>query len=346
MAGYDHNVQLAVNGEEGQGGGATSIGASIVRHGTTTDWSLDPQFLLVRYPEDHTLNRDDVNVTGAASSHFERGNWINSANYRHDTTITSERGTTGLTEANLPHEHLALTTAPSLRLSELWTAGATAMWSEDNYVDGQAVGLVDYNYASIGAQLTYALSERTSLGVDASVGRFAIPTTNEITNQYAANVHFDTAINELWQLSMSGGPLRVISGDANEPGIGVTVKLQRRSETRHFDVELSNDTIPDGRGTLSRHAQATVAYGRNWSSRIATDLSADWTRTRDALPDFGVEYAAVNLVSINTALRWQAAPTMSIALLVSWSQQEQGAGTADAYRAALSLTWQGLEHGF
>jgi hypothetical protein len=344
--GYDHNVQLAVNGEQGQGGGAVSLGASVVRHGTTTDWSLDPQFLLVRYPEDPTLNRDDANVTGAVDTRFERGDWTNAVNYSHDTTVTSERGTSGLTESNLPHEHVSLTTMPSMRFAELWTAAVTALWSEDNYADWRASGLVDYSYATLGGQLTYAITERSTLGMDASLGRFYIPVARVTTDQYGANLRFDTAIDEMWHLSFGGGPLRVVSRDVSEPGIGLSAKLQRQSATRSFAINLSNDTIPDGRGTLSRHAQAMVSYSQNLSSRLATDLSAQWMRTRDALPDFGVEFEPVTLLNVSSALRWQAVPTVSISFLVSWTRQVEGAGTADAYRAALTMSWQGLEHGY
>jgi hypothetical protein len=130
----------------------------------------------------------------------------------------------------------------------------------------------------------------------------------------------------------------------NDPGIGLAAKLRRQSESRTFEVNLSNDTIPDGRGTLSRHAQIAVSYSHNLSSRLATDISAQWTRTRDALPGFGVEFEPLTLVTVGSALRWQATPTLSISCSVSGSQQVQGAGTADAYRAALTMSWQGLEH--
>jgi hypothetical protein len=306
---------------------------------------LDPQFLLVRYAEDRTLNRDDVSVAAGADRKFERGRWINSVIYRHDTTITSELQTSGITEFNLPHEHLALTTAPSMQLTELWSVGATASWSEDQYSGDHSVGLVDYNYSSLGAQLGYSLSERSSLQIDASVGRFYLPVDHSVTNQYAANLRFETAFDELWHFSIGGGPLRVVSGDVDDPGIGLSAKLQRQSETNNFGFDLSNDTIPDGRGTLSRQTQAVASFTHNFSSRLAADFSAQWTLTRDALPEFGIEFGSVTYWGASSALRWQVAPTLSASFSISWNQQLQDRGAADAYRAGLSLSWQGLERG-
>jgi hypothetical protein len=233
-----------------------------------------------------------------------------------------------------------------MQLTELWTAGVAASWSEDEYSHGQTVGLVDYNYSSLGAQFGYSWSERTKLGFDASVGRLYIPTSRDITNQYAANLRFDTAIDEMWKFSLGGGPLRVISGDINDPGIGVSTKLQRQSPTSSFSLDVSNDTIPDGRGTLSRHTQVIAAFTHNVSSRLTAEVAAQWTLTRDALPEFGVEFEPITYWGASSALHWQAAPTLSVSLSLSWYQQIQTERAADTYRAALSLSWQGLERGF
>jgi hypothetical protein len=345
VSGYDQNVQLAVDGDEGQGGGAVQVGARAVRHGDTTNWSLDPELLVVRYPENRKLNRDQANVIGSFIKYFDRGEWANTVSYGYDTTIISERGASGLTESNLPHERVVLTTKPSRRLSDVWTADATVAWSADDYDEGESVGLVDYDYTSIGGQLSYSMTERTSLGVGVSYGRLDIPSRSDTTAQYAANVRVDTAINELWQASIGGGPLRVVSGDVSDPGIGLSMNLQRRSETSSFSIDLSNDTIPDGRGTLSRRTVAAASFSRDLSSRLATELSANWVLTRDALPAVGVDLGTVTYWNVTPVLRWRAAPTVSVSFSMTWSRQEREnmTGDADAYRAALTLSWAGLE---
>jgi hypothetical protein len=233
-----------------------------------------------------------------------------------------------------------------MQLTQLWSVGAAASWSEDRYSDARSVGLVDYNYSSLEAQLGYTLSERSSLQIDASVGRFYIPDTRNVTNQYGANLRFDTAIDELWHFSLGGGPLRVVSGDVNDPGIGLSASLRRQSETSRFSLDLSNDTIPDGRGALSRQSQAMASFGHNFSTRLAADVGAQWTLTRDALPDFGIDFGSVTYWGASSALHWQAAPTLAVSFSVSWNQQLHNGGAADTYRAALSLTWQGLERGY
>lgn len=344
---YDQNVQLAADQPSGQVGAAASVGARVVRYGNTTDWSLDPQFVFVRYPKQPNLNRDEIQVNGAVVTRFELGEWANIASYTRDTTITSERGASGLTETNLPHEHISVAMTPSFHFAPQWNTGATASWSTDRYKDGQAIGLVDYDYASLGGQLQYSPTERTAVSVDASVGRLSVPTTHNTTDQYAANLRIERSLTELWRLSLSGGPLRVASDVLTENGLGYAVKLNRQSETINILVSASRDVVPNGRGILSKRDQANAVISRNWSSRFATDLSAQWLRNRNAVPTLGLQFGEVSYGGVDAALRWQAAPTTSISFSVGWSRQDQDSiiKSADAYRAALSLVWQGLERG-
>jgi hypothetical protein len=341
----DHNLPLTNNDNEdvNQFGASALVGLQAVRYDDSSNWVLSPQFFLVRYPELRRLNRDESQVTSVFTQYFERGEWPISATYLRDTTITSERGASGITENNLPHERISIATSPSWQLTPLWTASGAASWSADSYSDARATGLVDYDYGALNTQLQYSLGEHSSAGLSAAYGRLWVPAFRSTKDQQSINITFTGAFSELWSWSVAGGPLRVVTEQLTDTGIGYSARLQRQAEITSVSIAAARDIAPDGRGVLSTRERITAGF----SYRLSSDTNWQWSRNRDAVPALELRLDTVRYLSVDGAMRWQATPTVSVALAAGWRRQTVvrvvGDDTADAYSASLSLTWQGLE---
>lgn len=342
---YDQNARLTPDTDDAQPAADAYAAAVLALIGDTTKLSLEPQLDIVRYPREHTLDRDVLQVNALGAKFFETSEWDLQTNYVRDTTVLSERGTSGLTESNQPHEHISIALSPSFRLTEKWSASANSAWSNDSYPRARDELLVDYDYSSLGGQASYAATERTSLAMDASFSELQTPSLRTTTRQYAANVRLETALNDRWNLSLAAGPLRVVSDFVTDNGVGYTAKLSKRGEISSIEVIAQHDVVPNGRGVLSKRDHATAQFIYTWSARWTSNVSAQWSKSADAVPSFNLEFPAIRYYSAEGSLAWQATPTISASLLIGWNRQDfEGiAGVAKGYRTALSLHWQALD---
>jgi hypothetical protein len=338
-------LQLIPQSDIGESGGSIGGAFSMIHRSDTTKLDLEPQLEFVRYPHDHLLDRDVLQIAALGTKYFDTAEWDAQANYVRDTTAISELGTSGVTQSNQPHERVAVALSPSSQLTEKWSMNASLSWSNDSYPHKIDPQLVDYDYSSVVAQLAYAFTERGTAAIDASFGELFVPSERTITHQYGANLHLDVTMSERQNFSLAAGPVHVVSDFITDSGYGYSARLNSQFETGALNVTLGRDVIPNGRGVLEKRDHALGYFNHSWSSRWSSDLSLQWQRSIDIVPTFNAQLQDVRYASIDTSLRWLMTPTISAVVSVGWSRQEQAVivGAANAYRAVFSLQWQGLE---
>ena len=344
---YDSNLQLRADDENDSVGGSATAGAHIVRYGDTVDWKFDPQLLLVRYRDDTDLNRTESQIDAAVERRLELSQWTATASYVRDTTLTSELGSSGITQVNLPHEHIVVALSPALQLNERCSAGLQGSWSNDRYLGAGASGLVDYDYGVGFLQLACQATQRSDLAVDASYARLTASSVRYETEQLAANLRWDVSLSERWKLSLAGGPLRVRSSIAIDNGIGYSVELSGRAETSRLNLSWSQDTSPNGRGALSKRDRVVLSAGRQFGARLSADLTGQWLHNEDAVQQIGLSIESIRYVYADTTLRWLVSPTVSSFVSIGWSRQAQQttAIAGHGYHVAVGMAWQALERG-
>jgi hypothetical protein len=345
---HDSNVQMASSNEFSGESLVALAGASVLRYSDSLRWSLDPQVTLIRYTQTKEFDRDEVQVSSGLNKYFERGSIGAAASYIRDTTLTSELGSTGLTLTNLPHERISVSLSPEYSTGEKSSLSGSAGWSTDRY-PGAAndSALVDYDYVSSSMRYSYQYSQRSSVALAASYGRSVVPSYQQSTDQWAANLIWQSAITEQWNMMLGVGPMRVESEFIKDDGIQYTAQLTHRAVVDNLDLSLSHDVAPNGRGVVSKRIRAGANYSRRLTDRWSTQLGVQWIDSRDIVSSIGFQLDGVRYLDANAMLGWQITPTISATLNAGWTTQERTlvAARAHGYRAFIGLSWHGLERG-
>jgi hypothetical protein len=210
------------------------------------------------------------------SSLYHVGGLVNGIGVRRDTASTGADWTRSLTERSL------------LQLD--------ASWTRVNYGQNAEL-LTDYKYLNAGPTLAYALTERDTVKVLSSYGRYQ--SLDGITESTSENLElgFTRQLNELWTLSTTAGytrssnyekfffgPFYLGTLSSNLNGAVYAATLTRQNEQFNFSGGVSRSLQPAGFSFLSRQdsVNLTATYVR--SERWDFALSTVWDQARNPTP--------------------------------------------------------------
>jgi hypothetical protein len=347
-AGYDDNVRLT-NTPVASYTEALHLSAALERTSNAFALTFAPQFTAVRYGDQPVLDRNDIDALAGARFAQERGQWSLTGRFVRDSTLTSELGSTGLSETSEPHESISIVAETSRVFAERWSASAQLSWAGHAYPQSEVNDeLVDYDYNVAYAQTKYALNERTSIALDASFARLIVPEQRAESKNYAANASYDTAIGDRWKISLAAGPILVESDEFRDDGVGYSASIERRAERSTLRAEWSRDVTPTGRGVLSKRERSALVAAANFSERASAELSAQWIENRDLIPTLGVLFGSVRYAQLHCGTRWRVTSTWSATGSLEWRWQESedatsSPGVARSYLVNLGIAWNGLQ---
>jgi hypothetical protein len=210
------------------------------------------------------------------SSLYHIGGLVNGLGVRRDTASTNADWTRSLTERS------------SLQLD--------ASWTRVNY--GQNANLLtDYKYLSAGPTFAFALSERNTIKVLSSYGRYQ--SLNGITESTSENLElgFVRQLNELWTLSTAAGYTRATNSEkffvgpfflgslsSSLNGAVYAATLAHQTEQFNLSCGVSRSLQPTGFTFLSRQdtLNLTATYMR--SERWDFSLSTVWNQAHNPVP--------------------------------------------------------------
>jgi hypothetical protein len=212
------------------------------------------------------------------SSLYHVGGLANGIGVRRDTAFTNADWTRSLTERSLLQLDLG--------------------WSHVSYDQPpNATALTDYRYLSGGPTYAFALSERDTLKVLSSLGRYQ--SLNGITRSNSENLQlgFVRQLQELWSLSTTFGYSRATNTEkyffgpfflgvlsSSQDGVIYAATLTRQNEQLTFNGSISRSVQPTGFAFLSREDSLNLSATYLRSERWDFTLSAAWTRARNPLP--------------------------------------------------------------
>ena len=210
------------------------------------------------------------------SSLYHVGELVNGVGVRRDTASTGADWTRTLTERSL------------LQLD--------ASWTRVNY-DQNAELLTDYKYLNAGPTFAYALTERDTVKVLSSYGRYQ--SLDGLTESTSENLElgFTRQLSELWTLSTTAGyarsansekiffgPFFLGSVSSNLNGAVYAATLTRQNEQFNFSGGVSRSLQPTGFSFLSRQDSVNLTATYMRSERWNFALSTVWDEAHNPTP--------------------------------------------------------------
>jgi hypothetical protein len=210
------------------------------------------------------------------SSLYHVGGLVNGVGVRRDTASTGADWTRSLTERSL------------LQLD--------ASWTRVDYAQNAEL-LTDYKYLSAGPTFAYALTERDTVKVLSSYGRYQ--SLDGITESTSENLElgFVRQLNELWTLSTTAGYTRSTNSEkffygpfylgtlsSNLNGAVYAATLSRQNEQFNFSGGVSRSLQPAGFSFLSRQDSVNLTATHVRSERWDFTLSTVWDQAHNPTP--------------------------------------------------------------
>jgi hypothetical protein len=329
------------------GSGGVDLSLDLRRRSETLEIDGKVRADLRRYTEETSLNRDEARLDLSLQQTGERVSWQGSASVAHDTTLTSELGTTGVSQVNLRHEAIGLTFGPTLQITERVSTGATLSWEDSRYPGTSRIDLVDYRYQSASVNVAYGLTEKALVSLVASAGGLDADRISFRTRNDNIVLQARYRWSPKWTLTAFAGPSWVRSKQSSDSGTRYNVELTRQqSERTVVSLLLSSSVAPTGRGYLSQREDVSVRLGRALGEHLDAAFTYSMIHTRDLVPALGFSFNDVRYARAEASLSWRLAEHWSTVFGAGRSEQQYRAiGTsASNFDARLAIAWTGNPH--
>ena len=304
--------------------------------------TVTPHFSSTRYDHDTALDLDTGSLDLAYQRKLERGQWNFDAQALTDSTVTSELGTTGLTEINRRHYANSLSVGYQYLLSERLSCLVQGAWQGTRYTDALQFGLTDYSYASALVSPTWSLSDRMQGSLNLSVGRLA-PDVGFRQDSDSLALQLEHKVTEQYSWRASAGATHTDAGSAGTTTDWVfELAASRQTERVHWDVSVKRAVLPIGLGYLAPQTAATFALAVAATERSAVSLSLAGLRTDEV--KYGNLILASGATWVQGSVEWRF--NLSPRWTVSGTYQHgrsrglEASVWADADQARINVTWQ------
>ena len=339
---YNTNPYLQYQNTGNRNGSSFDASLPLGAKTERTEFKLGLDAHLRHYNDDVFQNRDDERLSTSISQTGERNSWRGSAAWVRDTTLTSELGTTGLTQTNRRHNRYEASISPQIQVSERGQANFGISGELNRYQDAELTGLVDYSYASVFAGYSRLTDELTSVGFGAVVGAQSIPdrssseTVNallrvSLSHDYSDRLHFESYV----------GPIYAHSQTLERWGAGGRLALKYSGLLTDFAFSAERQLAPAGLGNLTVRDTASLNMTNRLKEKLSMDSILAYQRSEEALTITGTSGNRTYYWRVEESLHWQFAETFSIRLAAGETRQKSGGQTdyADGFFARLGLNW-------
>ena len=339
---YNTNPYLQSQITGDRSGGSFDASLPLGAKTETTDFKLGLDAHVWRYNNDVLQNRDDEQLSAAISQTGEHNSWTSTAAWTRDTTLTSELGTTGLTQTNKRHNRYAASISPQVQLSERGLVSLGVSGEVDRYQDAALTGLFDYGYGSVFAGYSRLVGERTSIGFGGVASGQSVPdrsssdTVNALlrlilSHDYSDRLHLESYL----------GPTYAHSTTLAHWGAGGRLVLKYGGLLTDYSFSAERQLAPAGLGNLTLQDSASLKMTNRLKEKLSIDTSLAYQRSRDALTIPGTSAYHTYYWRAEESLHWQSTQTLSIGLAVGETRQKSSglATYADGFVARLGINW-------
>jgi hypothetical protein len=339
---YNTNPYLIFGDVTHRSGGTLDLSLPLTAKTERTDFGLTLGGRLRRYDNDPNGNRDDESLALNIGQTRERSGWQATAGWTRDTTLTSELGTTGLTQANLRHNRYQASISPQIQLSarSLFAFGVSG--ELDRYDNPGLSGLVDYGYGSVYAGYTRRSSEVTTLGLWVAGGGLSVPDRHDSESVNGVlRLTYEHQISERLSVEAYAGPNYVRSRTQDRWGAAGKLGFTYGGLRTSFTLSGEHALAPAGLGNLTVHDTAALGMTNRLTEKTSLATSVAYQRSLDALYVSSAQRRNTSYWRADESLRWQWAQTFSVGLSAGVTQQRSTAqsGHAKQFIGALRFAW-------
>ena len=327
------------------GVGATAT-LGVQRRTERTTLSLSPVVRAYRYSNNSNLDRDEGQLNLSYDWLGETVSWNAGANAARDTTLTSELGTTGLTQGNLRHESWNVSVGPTWALSERWQLQSTLETNASRYPDQQE-GLSNYRYSTALVSTTYTVNEQIAVSLYGTAGKLEAQGNGGNTDNQSANIRLQYAWSLLTSFGASIGRSWVTSGGARRQGLLYSVTASHAFEKSSLGFSVSRRQSPSGAALLTEADEASLSFATQFTERLSATVGASYSKRRNVLSRFDIDLERVRYSHADVGLSWRMAPNWKVDLSAGTAIQQVGSAffndelTGRGYNVRLGLSWNG-----
>lgn len=343
------NPRLADDGTSTSASLATQLDLRLERATERFNLIIQPHVGWQRYEQDNSLDRSDQQLEATLHWRGELIDWNGTVGATRDSTLTSERGTTGLTQLNERHEGLDVSLGPTWQWSERLTGGTNVGWQAARYPGNRETELQNYDYRLVSGDVGYVLSDRAVLTWVASVGQLVPQHTDAKSDNASLRMQMRYALSSLWSLNLGAGPSVVRAQEHRQNGVIYTAAVSRAFERSSLSLSVNRSVSPSGRGVLTQLQDASLNFGTQLSERVSTGCSVSFSRRTDAIRAGNTALSDVRYARADFSVSWQVSEHWHLGAGMGYSAQQLGArddnaDTARGYDAQLTLGWTGNAH--
>ena len=348
---YVTNPQMIAGSHQGDEFAQLTVDGSAAAQTDLGQLTVTPRLASTRYWQDTDLDIDTGSIDLAYQRKLERGQWTFDAQALTDSTVTSELGTTGLTNVNRRHYFNDVSLSYQHFVTERLSWLLQGSWQDTRYTDGEAYGLTDYTYYSALTGPTWSLSERLTGSITFETDQIS-PQSGESQTDYSASLQLRRAFTEQYGWHVSGGVTHLESGGTTS-GTSWVAELgaSQHGERVQWDLSVKRAIAPIGIGLLAQENAAVLTAAVTTSTRSTLNLSVNWTHTDPVnqflylAPGISLSYQAYSGASWGQASaewryqlsqRWSLSATGVYARARNYSVSEWANGN----QARLGLLWQ------
>lgn len=345
-AAYVTNPRMLPGVDNSDETGELLVDGSAMRATERSQLTVTPQVRLIRYDHQTDLDTDEGRLGIDFQEKLERGNWTFDGLGLTDSTVTSERGTTGITYVNRRHTagsaDFAYQRFSTERLSWLLQLGAQIT----RYSDAAQFGLVNYDYGSVQFGPNWNFSERLQGSLTLEANRLN-PDGGARQNNYAVAARLQRSFSEryAWRVSVGGTRVDYSSTNTSPASSSTTAQYEiganYKGERLTWDLSARRAVLPIGIGLLAPETIAALVIAANTSEHGTVTLSLNGIRT-DA-----VSVGSVVVHSSDTfgqaSVEWRYHFTAHWAFSALYEQARSRAGGvqewANGREARLGVVW-------
>jgi hypothetical protein len=350
---YDTNPQLQPGSHVTDESAQLTVDGNSTTQGEISQLNVTPRFSIIRYAHETSLDIETGSIDLAYQSKLERGQWSFTGEALTDSTVTSELGSTGITDINRRHYAYTASLGYQYALSERlgWTMQGS--WQDTRYSDAWRFGLTDYQYGSLQFGPTWNLTDRLVGSLILETDQID-PQTGTRQEDYSASLQVKRTMNEKYAWRISGGATWVNSGTgpySKSTSEVFEVGATRLGEFVQWDVSVRRAVLPIGLGLLARQEQASLTMSASTSEHSTLNLTVSALRTDPVSlfvyinPEISLNYLVYGGASFGFASaewRYNLSPRWSVAAAYVESRARNNTigGWADGNQARLSIVWQ------
>jgi len=344
-AAYITNPRMLAGADNSDETGELVVDGSALAQTERSQLTVTPRVMLTRYVHTTDLDTDTGSLGINFQEKLERGNWTFDGLGLTDSTVTSERGTTGITyvnrrhnagNADLGYEHFS-----TERLSWLLQVGAQIT----RYNDAAALGLVDYDYGSVQFGPNWSFSERVQGSLTLEADRLN-PQTGARQTDNSASLQLQRKFSEryAWRALVGGTKVEYGSTAAAPASSSSTFKYEvganYQGERLQWDLSARRAIMPIGIGLLAPETVATLAVIASTSELSTLTLSLHGIRTDAVTVSQIPVYGGGSFAQASLEWRYHFSPHWSFSALYQQARSRAGdQDWANGKQARLGVVW-------